>query len=550
MRKLSLFTVFLVALFIYNIHLNAQNNVGIGTTTPDVNAILELSSTTKGLLVPRLTTVQRTAMNPSLTGTQKGLLVFDTTDNVFYFWDGSAWTQIGAGSAPACVTLDEAYNCGGNGMGRTINANYGTLQINLSNTSVNTEAITATASAGTSGTPSTAVAAQNSAYGVGVYAENTNISNPYNALEAHSSSSNQYTSAVAGYYDGTDKGIGVYGSVYTASANGGIAGVMGVNARTDGGYGVNGQGFNGVVGETNYQMGAGVWGQNYDALGSGNGCGVIGDGNYGVWGQTSYGASGTFGLNTRTDGGIGVEGQGFNGVAGITIQGLGYGIYGENSSTGTTDNNIGVAGTGWVGVFGESNNNGGPGFGVYSNGELGASGTKSFFIDHPLDPENKFLKHFCIESDEVLNVYRGTVTLNQNGEAKVQLPDYYSAINIEPSYQLTPVGSPAPGLYVKSEIQENEFEIAGGQSGQKISWQVYSKRNDLYIQKNKEVSQVESFKRAGQKGKYLHPELYGKSKESGIFQLPSLTSQKARTFEGALKKGDNKPFLVKSYKNK
>ncbi|MBI5538806.1 MAG: hypothetical protein HY951_02010 [Bacteroidia bacterium] len=542
MRNILKFSFFIFSI-LFSINIKAQNNVGIGTNNPDANSILELSSTNKGLLIPRLTTLQRTAMNTSLNTTQTGLLVFDTNDNVFYFWNGTAWTQIGAGSA-VCTTLDNAYNCGGNGAGRTITANYGNIQIDLSSISTNTEALIANVTAGTSGSPSTAIAGQNSAFGVSLYADNTNTANPYNSFEAHNKSTNSYTSAVAGYYDGNNQGVGVYGSVFTAATGGGVAGVMGVNARTDGGYGILGQGFNGIVGETNYQLGAGIWGQNNDALGSGNGCGVIGDGNYGVWGQTSTGTAGTFGINARTNGGWGVEGQGFNGVVGFTAQDLGFGVYGENLSTGTVNNNVGVAGLGWVGVFGESNDLA-TGFGVYSNGELGSSGTKSFVIDNPLDPENKFLKHFCIESPEVLNMYRGTATLNSNGETVITLPEYYNSINIEPSYELTPIGKPAPDLYIKEEIKENQFTIAGGNPNQKVSWTVYSKRNDLYVQKNKETLNVQPEKRANQKGKYLHPDLFGKSKEFAIFQHPELTVKTPQKSDSNLKKNISQPFLKK-----
>jgi hypothetical protein len=45
----------------------AQDNMGIGTATPHPNAVLDLSSTDKGLLVPRLTTLQRLAVNPQST---------------------------------------------------------------------------------------------------------------------------------------------------------------------------------------------------------------------------------------------------------------------------------------------------------------------------------------------------------------------------------------------------------------------------------------------------------------------------------------------------
>lgn len=64
-------------------------NVGIGTTTPNNSAQLEVSSTTKGMLVPRMTTAQRTA----IASPASGLLVFDNTTNSFWFYNGSAWQE-------------------------------------------------------------------------------------------------------------------------------------------------------------------------------------------------------------------------------------------------------------------------------------------------------------------------------------------------------------------------------------------------------------------------------------------------------------------------
>jgi hypothetical protein len=60
---------------------NAQNNVGIGITTPNPKAILELHSTDKGILIPRLTAAERVAIAPSVTETS--LLVFDVDSNLF-----------------------------------------------------------------------------------------------------------------------------------------------------------------------------------------------------------------------------------------------------------------------------------------------------------------------------------------------------------------------------------------------------------------------------------------------------------------------------------
>ncbi|MCW5912498.1 MAG: tail fiber domain-containing protein [Cyclobacteriaceae bacterium] len=83
--------------------LTAQNSVGIGVTNPNKNAVLELVSPTnnQGLLVPKLTTVQRTdaAFVNELTATDKGLLVFDSDMAKFFYWSGTVWTAIEDGSS-------------------------------------------------------------------------------------------------------------------------------------------------------------------------------------------------------------------------------------------------------------------------------------------------------------------------------------------------------------------------------------------------------------------------------------------------------------------
>lgn len=63
----------------------AQNNVGVGTITPDPSAALDVSATDKGLLVPRLNTLQRLAV----TTAANGLLVYDTDVDCFFFNDGN-----------------------------------------------------------------------------------------------------------------------------------------------------------------------------------------------------------------------------------------------------------------------------------------------------------------------------------------------------------------------------------------------------------------------------------------------------------------------------
>ncbi len=69
-------------------------NVGIGTTTPTITALLELTSTSAGILIPRLTQAERDAINsPAL-----WLLIFNTTAQQFEYWNGSQWIPLISGT--------------------------------------------------------------------------------------------------------------------------------------------------------------------------------------------------------------------------------------------------------------------------------------------------------------------------------------------------------------------------------------------------------------------------------------------------------------------
>jgi len=89
--------ILLFFLFVIGVNISyAQSGVGIGTPNPNPNAVLDIVSTSndKGVLIPRLTTAQRTAMNTSLSANEHGLMVFDTDLNGFYYWDSIAWASI------------------------------------------------------------------------------------------------------------------------------------------------------------------------------------------------------------------------------------------------------------------------------------------------------------------------------------------------------------------------------------------------------------------------------------------------------------------------
>ena len=71
-----------------------SQSVGIGTTTPNTSSMLDVSATNKGMLVPRMTTVQRTA----IASPAKGLLVFDNDISSFFFYNGTIWTELSTGA--------------------------------------------------------------------------------------------------------------------------------------------------------------------------------------------------------------------------------------------------------------------------------------------------------------------------------------------------------------------------------------------------------------------------------------------------------------------
>lgn len=333
-------------------------------------------------------------------------------------------------------TLDMAYDQGGAGLGRTITADAGEVEI----VSSVADGIGLRATSNNTGTA--------------VLANSNNASNTFSTIQGQTNSISANASAVIGSTTGA--AWAVSGQVEpTATAQ---AGVYGSNLRTNGGHGVQGIGFNGTVGETNYSQGNAVFGENYDAIAPiGNGVGVAGTGYWGVVGEDRY----------------------LGGTAGA--------------------------------------------YGVLSNGELGATGLKSFIIDHPTDPENKFLRHFSSESNEVLNIYRGNVTFDANGEAIVEMPDYYELINKNPSYQLTPIGGYMQ-LFMKEKLENGQFVIGGGIEGAEASWTVYSERYDPYLQRYPEKRAVEIEKREGQKGKYFMPQLYGESMDKKMIRTSGRTN--------------------------
>jgi hypothetical protein len=213
------------------------------------------------------------------------------------------------------------------------------------------------------------------------------------------------------------------------------------------------------------------------------------------------------------------------GVQGTNTTGTNYGALGRYFSSGPiyygAYGHAGGNGTGRYGVYGYCTLSTGN-YGVYSYGNLHSTGsnTKSSGgtkIDHPIDPENKFLFHSDVSSPDMLNVYNGNVILDNNGEALVQLPNYFESYNKDFRYQLTCIGGYAQ-VYIAEKVSNNRFKIAGGKAGLEISWQVTGIRNDRIAQENRIVAEVN--KTADERGKYQNPEVYGQRVENAIDYVP------------------------------
>jgi hypothetical protein len=247
---------------------------------------------------------------------------------------------------------------------------------------------------------------------------------------------------------------------------------------------------------------------------------------------------GVFGVSVSVSGtGIGgyvpaISGS-TSGVTGISDSSSGVGVggiapapsgttYGVRGSSYSPDG-YGVTGAAFadtgspVGVWGIADSS--TGLAALFSGNVNVTGMLvkgggAFKIDHPLDPENKYLSHSFVESPDMMNVYNGNIVLDNNGEAWVQLPEWFEALNKDFRYQLTAIGAPGPNLHIAQTVQDNKFKIAGGQAGMTVSWQVTGIRHDPFADAHR--IQVEEYKSPEEQGKYLAPTEWGQPEELGV----------------------------------
>lgn len=282
--------------------------------------------------------------------------------------------------------------------------------------------------------------------------------------------------------------------------------------------------------------GYGLWAKNKDT--TNNGIGILGETEapFGIGGSfranLPYGTSTALnaynnsfssqakGINSQVNTGYGVYSLA-TGPSSVAVYAKGpYGVYAEATSRmGVYGSTEAASDFGVLGLAPSS----GSGHALYALGTIGASGTKSLMIDHPDDPENKYLLQFCTEGDTPQLQYRGLAKLDSSGSAFVELPSYFEKINRDPTYQLTALEAAMPNLHVAQLVKNNRFKIAGGKPGASVSWTVIGIRNDRFVKKY--GAQTERQKSEEYKGTYLQPELYNQPASKGQIYSETLNAQ-------------------------
>ncbi|MBI5220197.1 MAG: hypothetical protein HY958_14815 [Bacteroidia bacterium] len=332
-----------VTIFRYNSI--AQQNVGIGTTTPNSSAILDLTAADKGLLVPRVTL--NNANNPApVTGPAEGLLIFNATGTEphgFWYWNGTQWVQVGAGGGNAWNLLGNA--------GITNPANpaiYGTSTIGISENWIGTTD-TKDFVIGTNNIERMRVKQTTGNIGFGTAAPGY----PLHGLGNNAAS-------VAVISNSNAAGIGLTGQNIAASGTGSG---------------------NGVFGATVQSNGFGVYGANLNT----NGTGILGIGNnVSTYTLVSGGSGGAF-FATLT------------GIYGYAANNTGYGVYGKAVNAASAYGVVGIANNvvGAGPTFGAGGAFSGYNYGVsgvQTNNLAGVQTAAGYFVGDPTAPSTTLVE--------------------------------------------------------------------------------------------------------------------------------------------------------------
>jgi hypothetical protein len=389
--KKNIYSLMLFSLaIIFNNNANAQN-VGISTNgaTPNASAMLDVSSTDKGVLIPRVALSATNSNSPIGASITTSLLVYNTAtagtapNNVlpgFYYWDGSMWISFGgSGGKDWSLTGNAGTTAGTNFIGTTDAIDFviktnnsevarvtsgGKVGIGLTpsmkldvtdaSTTANDATIrgTATGSAATFGV----LGSSSSATGQGIFGFNSNAlgtgligsGNNIAAQYLAGGSGGAFSSTNVGVYGYGNNTAGSYGA-FGVSINATGVGVFGNNTSTTGSSA-------GVVGICSSPDGDGVYGSNNATSGTASGVGVFGTSaqangvtlSSGIYG-TSSNTAGTavIGLGANTASGY----TSASGAGGAFTTRAGYGVMGTHFN-GTNGDRWGFLGASNAGVYG------------------------------------------------------------------------------------------------------------------------------------------------------------------------------------------------------
>jgi hypothetical protein len=247
MKKIFSFLLSLIVFIICN-----GQGIGIGTNTPSNSAVLDVTSTSKGLLIPRMTSAQRGA----IVSPANGLMVYDITTSSFWYYNGAGWINMlspaqGSGGGAFPFPFDTTLALPGTAF-RIINSGNG-----IQGGSINGTGVLATSSSGAG-----LQAFSANSYGIiansstrsAIYAYNNNS---YAAIDATNSNANGVaingSSSLNDAILGTSAAAGKAGIYGTSTAPNGY-GIRGNNATGTGIYGSSTTGY-GIVASSNSGVG-------------------------------------------------------------------------------------------------------------------------------------------------------------------------------------------------------------------------------------------------------------------------------------------------------
>jgi hypothetical protein len=250
-----------------------------------------------------------------------------------------------------------------------------------------------------------------------------------------------------------------------------------------------------------------------------------------IWGVDSGGAGAGVRGSSGSSGsapGIGVAGTSTTvaslagitrqtGVVGISDNSSGTGVYGQADAgtTGAETTGVWAKSDHGYAIYGQTVD----GYAAFYSGPVGSNGPVTMAaaatrIDDPADPAGSYLTLPYVASADLEVSLDGTVRLDADGRAIVQLPAWFEATAEDFRYQLTPIGAPAPGLYVAEEVHDGRFRIAGGSAGLKVSWQVTGRRTDAWAAAHR-FRTVET-KPASEQGRFLNPAELGQPEAQSV----------------------------------